>query len=176
VGALRAALPAALFAALSNKPDGSPVFAYLSLSNFGRANAQGIEISPTYVVSNKWRLQASYSYFTYNVDGQIQENPLLPNTAKHQAKAGILYAGKRWDASARYRWVNRFPWSSGIYTGPVPTYSVVDASVNVSPRYDWTVGVDAANLLNNTHYEMFGGNLLSRRILGFVQYSWRKPQ
>ena len=153
-------------------PDGSPIFAALSIANFGRANAQGFEISPTYVVSNRWRLQTSYSYFTYDVEGEIKENPLLPNTAKHQAKAGILYAGKRWDASVRYRWVNSFPWWSGIYMGPVPTHSVVDASLNVQLKRNWNVGVDASNLLNNEHYEMFGGNIVRRRVLGFVQYSW----
>jgi hypothetical protein len=35
-----------------------------------------------------------------------------------------------------------------------------------------TAGVDAANLLDRDHYEAFGGDLLGRRALGHLTYSW----
>lgn len=33
-------------------------------------------------------------------------------------------------------------------------------------------GADVANLLDNDHYEAFGGDLLGRRALGHLTYSW----
>ena len=45
LGTLRAALPASLFAVMSNDLDGSPIFAVASYTNFGRATLQGAEAS-----------------------------------------------------------------------------------------------------------------------------------
>lgn len=169
---LQAALPPSLYNSLSNNPDGSTVFVVLSLKNFGSATSEGVELAVKYALTSQWRFQSSYTYFGFDVAHQIPENPLLPNAPAHQAKASILYLGKRLNASARYRWINAFPWSSGIYAGPVPSYSVVDLNVNYRINRRWGVGVDAANLLDNVHYEMFGGDLLRRHALVYLEMSW----
>ena len=83
-------------------------------------------------------------------------------------------AGKpRFFADLRYRWVNGFDFSSGIFHGPVPTYNVVDfgATYRLSPH--WEMGANIANLLNNHHYEEFGGDILRRLCLGYIAYSWK---
>ena len=130
IGALQAALPSSLFAALSNNPDGTPAFIALSLKNFGSATSEGVELAVKYALSSRWRFQSSYTFFGFDIAHQIPENPLLPNAPAHQAKGSIMYLGKRFNAAVRYRWVDAFPWSGGIYTGPVPSYSVVDLNAN----------------------------------------------
>jgi hypothetical protein len=48
--------------------------------------------------------------------------------------------------------------------------------VNLSANYRFNekigFGCDITNALDNSHYEAFGGDLLSRRALGFVSYNW----
>jgi iron complex outermembrane receptor protein len=170
--ALQSALPPSLFNGLSNNPDGSPAFIVLSLKNFGNATSDGVELAVKYALNSRWRFQSSYTFFGFNVAQQVPENPLLPNAPAHQAKASVMYLGKRFNASARYRWVNAFPWSAGIDTGPVPSYSVVDLNANYRINRRWGVGLDVANLLNNVHYEMFGGDLLRRHALAYLETSW----
>ncbi len=59
-----------------------------------------------------------------------------------------------------------------IFTGPVPSYEVVDLAANygITPRV--RVGLDVSNLLDNRHYELFGGDLIDRRALAHVAFSW----
>jgi len=66
-----------------------------------------------------------------------------------------------------------FPWQAGIYVGPVASYGVLDVNGTYRLTKDITVGADVANLLNDDHYEAFGGDLLGRRALVHVTYSRR---
>jgi iron complex outermembrane receptor protein len=171
-GALAAALPPILGGSLSNLPDGSPVFAVLSLANFGKARTQGVELNATAHLKAGWRLDASYALFDFKISDDPPDVPLLPNTPRHQAAVGAAYVTRQFDAGLRYRWVDGFEWVSGVYAGPVPSYGVADLQVNypVTPRL--TLGVDVANLFDHAHYEMFGGDLLRRRALAHATVSW----
>ena len=118
-----------------------------------------------------WTIQGSYTGFHSNVS-DVPENPLLPNTPVHQFSAGTAYAQGRFGGALRYRWVDSFPWLSGIYVGQVPSYGVLDFNGSYKLTTHVTAGADLANLLDNDHYEAFGGDLLGRRALGHLTYSW----
>jgi outer membrane receptor protein involved in Fe transport len=49
---------------------------------------------------------------------------------------------------------------------------VVDLTANYRPTDVITLGVNVSNLLDNEHWESFGGDVLGRRALGSVQFSW----
>jgi outer membrane receptor protein involved in Fe transport len=168
---LEAVLPPNLFASLSNDSTGRPVIALLSFSNFGSAKATGIELGANYVLPHGWTIQGSYTGFHSNVS-DVPENPLLPNTPVHQFSAGTAYAQGRFGGALRYRWVDSFQWLSGIYVGQVPSYGVLDFNGSYKLTRHVTAGADLANLLDNDHYEAFGGDLLGRRALGHLTYSW----
>jgi outer membrane receptor protein involved in Fe transport len=168
---LETALPPALFAALSNDATGRPVVALLSFSNFGSATTAGVELGANYMLPAGWSVQGSYTGFHSNVS-DVPENPLLPNTPDHQFGAGTSYEQGRIDSSLRYRWVDSFPWLAGVYVGPVPSYSVVDLNGSYKITEHVTAGVDVANLLDKNHYEAFGADLLGRRALAHLTYSW----
>ena len=170
--ALAQALPAPLLASMSNLQDGRPIFAVLSLGNFGTARTQGIEVSSLTLLPAGWRLDLGYSWFDASVEGDSPETPLQPNTPSHQASGGVVYTHPRFDTGARVRWVDGFQWVSGVYAGPVPSYTVVDAQANVPLTARVSLGVDVANLFDNEHYEMFGGDLLRRRALAHLTVSW----
>ena len=169
--ALQTALPPMLFAALSNDTGGAPVVALLSYSNFGSATTAGVEVGASYLLPAGWRIQGSYTGFHSNIS-DIPENPLLPNTPSHQFSAGVACEHGRVAGGLRYRWVDSFPWLAGIYRGQVPSYGIADLNGSYRLSKYITTGADVANLLDNDHYEAFGGDLLGRRALVHVTYSW----
>jgi len=59
-----------------------------------------------------------------------------------------------------------------VFVGTVPTYDVVNVAANFNISDMFKVGVDVSNVLDNEHYEAFGGDILSRRALAFVGIGW----
>ena len=169
--ALSAAIPG-LAPSLSNLSDGRPVFALLSLTNFGEATTQGLELGAMTVLPSGWQVDANYAWFQLVRDEHAAETPIYPNTPTHQASAGVAYGSARFDAGARVRWVDQVDWRSGIYAGLVPSYAIVDLRANVPLTPRLAVGLDVSNLLDNSHYEVFGGDLLGRRALGHLTVDW----
>ncbi|HEU5254772.1 MAG TPA: TonB-dependent receptor [Vicinamibacterales bacterium] len=168
---LKGVLPPDVFAALSNDAGGAPIVALLSFVNFGSATTDGVELGATYVLPAGLKAQGSYTGFHSSVS-DLPESPLLPNTPGHQFSVGMAYDRNRIGGSVRYRWVDAFPWLAGMYAGPVPSYGVLDLNASYRLTRHVTAGADVANLLDNLHYEAFGGDLLGRRALGHLTYSW----
>jgi iron complex outermembrane recepter protein len=168
---LKDVLPPDVFAALSNDASGAPIVALLSFANFGSATTAGVELGATYLLPAGWRVQGSFTGFHSSVS-DLPESPLLPNTPGRQFSVGMAYQRDRINGSLRYRWVHGFPWLAGMYAGPVPSYDVLDLNGSYRLTSHVTVGADVANLLDNRHYEAFGGDLLGRRALGHLTYSW----
>jgi len=169
---LQAVLPPEFLATLSNRADGSPVFVPVSITNHGAADTAGLELGLTYAWSRRWTLDLSATYFDFDVDASAFAGSLLPNTPQRRASASVTYVGDRFDATTKVRWVDDFDWASGFFVGPVPAYDVVDLAVNVPLGDHWRLGVDVSNLLDDVHYETFGGSLLERRALAHVTYGW----
>ena len=66
-----------------------------------------------------------------------------------------------------------FPWAVGIFIGDVKSYDLVDITSNVYLGKGISLGLNVSNLLNEKHYESFGGDILSRRVLANVSYRWQ---
>lgn len=172
VGALNAALPPTLRPFMSNQDNGAPVFAMATFANFAEAQSQGLELAITSHLSDRWRIDASYAWFDFTIDNEAPDVPLLPNTSTHQGAVAVAYVTPRFDITARVRAVQGFEWVSGVYAGDVPSYGVVDVQANFPVNDRLAIGLDAANLLDHSHYEMFGGDLLRRRVLAHVTLGW----
>ena len=54
----------------------------------------------------------------------------------------------------------------------VPEYDLVNLSAQYRLNDTIGFGVDVSNVLDEEHYEAFGGDLLERRALGFVTLNW----
>jgi iron complex outermembrane receptor protein len=169
---LRANLPASLFALLSNGPNGQPIVALASYANFGRVDTQGIDVGLNFYVTDRWLVDASYSWFDFKVKEKLGGDQLLPNAPENKYTVGISYNGDRLGTSLKYRWVEGFPWAAGIFIGDVPSYDVVDLGATYRLTDHVELGLDVSNLLDSEHYQSFGGDLLSRRALGNVRISW----
>lgn len=161
------------FALLSNDPiTGAPVLVPVSYVNFGAAEAQGAELGLNYYITDDWVFDLSYAYFDFDVDQQLAEDPVLPNTAENKYSLGISYIGNRFDASFKIRGVDGFQWNAGVFRGAVPSYEVAQVSANYRVTDDWGIGIDVSNVFDDEHFESFGGDILERRALARITYSW----
>jgi len=173
IDALRSALPPPLFAGLTNLPGGQPAFV-LSLTNAGRVDTHGFETEIHYWLTPRWSAEANYAFFKFNVKEDLPGNPILPNAPEHHFNTGVRFIDAVWKASLWYRWVDSFEWRSGLFNGPVPSYSIVDFAIERAINQRVSVGLNVANALNNEHYELFGGDVLRRRALISASYHPRQ--
>jgi len=172
LGALRANLPPALFALLSNLPNGQPIIALASYTNAGEVDTQGVDVGLNYYFTDHWLFDFSYSWFDFEVKSQFQGDRLLPNAPENKFALGLSYTGSRLGGSLKYRWTDDFPWAAGIFVGEVPSYDLIDLGLSYDISSHWQVGLDVSNLLDEEHFQSFGGDVLGRRALGSVTYSW----
>jgi iron complex outermembrane receptor protein len=162
------------FGILSNNFDGTPILAAASYTNFGKVDTQGAELGLNYYFPNAVNLSLAYTWFDFEVQESAPglDRLLLPNSPENQYSAGLSYAKPSWDAGVSYRWVDTFRWVVGPFQGDVESYSTVDLNANYHFNENWGVGVNVGNLLDDEHWEAFGGDLLGRRALGHVTFSW----
>ena len=152
--------------------DNVPIFAFLSFANFGKADSDGLEVSGRYSLNEHWRFDFSSTFFSFGIGEEAPENILSANTPGKHYSAGVLYSGQPVSGFLKYRWVDDFNWAGGIYNGPVQFYSIVDLTVKYALSDQLTLGIDVANLFDDVHYEIFGGSLLRRRALAYLEISW----
>lgn len=170
---LRGALPPSVFAFLSNNVDGAPIFALASYTNAGAVDTQGVDIGLNYYVTPEWQLDFSYSWFDFSTTEEgVTPGDLESNAPENKLSAGVSYRGSKLSSSLRFRWVEEFNWAAGSFQGPVPSYNVVNLSGDYAVSERFTIGVNVSNLLDDEHYESFGGDLIGRRALGYVRFNW----
>jgi outer membrane receptor for ferrienterochelin and colicins len=151
--------------------NGAPALV-LSYTNAGEVETRGGEIALNYYLTNNWLIDANYSHFDFEVKSSRAGDRLLPNAPEQKYNLGVGYRGTRFDAKVTYRWVEEYDWAAGVFVGTVPQYDVINASGNVRITDMFGVGVDISNVLDDQHYEAFGGDILSRRALAFVSVNW----
>ena len=166
VDGIRAAVPL-----LSNNFDGSNILVAASYANFGEVDTQGIDFGLNYYASDV-KLFFSYSWFDFDIKQDLPgfASLLVPNTPENKFSAGIGYNAHRFEGLLGMRWVDEFRWAVGPFQGDVESYTTVDLDAKYAITDQLAVGVSAANLFDNEHWESFGGDLLGRRALGYINY------
>lgn len=159
---------------LTTNVDGVPVLVLASYSNFGSVDTQGVDVGLDWGLSDDWSLSLAGSWFDFEIQDSRPglDRLLLPNTPELSGSAQIAYVADRFDASLGYRWSDDFRWVVGPFQGDVPSYGVVDASANFDLNAHFSIGLNVQNLLDDEHWESFGGDLLSRRALGSLTFRW----
>jgi iron complex outermembrane receptor protein len=172
IGALRANLPPSAFAGLTNLPGTGTPAIVLSYANAGQVDTEGVEFAINYYISNRWIIDANYNWFEFEVKEQALGDVLIPNAPGHKYNLGVSYRGDRFSASGHYRWVDDFPWATGIFVGDVPSYGVVNLTADFKVNDMIALGVNASNATGHEHWESFGGDILDSRALGWVSVTW----
>lgn len=162
------------FFAMSNNVDGSPIVAAVSYANFGDVDTEGLDLGLNYYVDDNWTINFSYSWFDFDIQEDLPgfANLLVPNTPETKMVFGFSYVADRWDFNLSSRTVDDFAWAVGPFVGTVESYTTVDLGFNFEINDNWKFGVNVANAFDDIHYESFGGDLLERRALGNITFSW----
>jgi outer membrane receptor protein involved in Fe transport len=99
----------------------------------------------------------------------VPGDQVLPNTPEHKVKLSLGYQGESgFSGRADARFVSGYEWASGVFAGPIPASQTVDLSAGYAVSDRVTVRSVATNLFDQRRYQIFGGSILERRVLGSI--------
>lgn len=143
----------------------------LSYTNAGKVTEQGIELGLGYQLTSEIRGDVSFTGFDFDVDSSSTAlgDQLLPNTPGKKMTVSVSYAGRQGlDGNVTLRLVDGYPWAAGIFQGYVPAAELINLSAGYRINNYFRVQATATNLLDQQRYQLFGGSVIGRRILGGV--------
>ena len=137
---------------------------------------QGASVGLNYFLNPNFTINGNLSWNKLNEEGT--EDPIIPayNTPEFKCNLGLVgrelnfsnkyNSFKNYGFSINYKWVEGFQYEgSPQFTGFVPTYSLIDAQISKNfPKIHSTLKLGASNLLNNLHYEVYGGPYIGSMI------------
>ena len=165
-------------------PEETVVYRYAANSST-KVRTQGFSIGMNYYLNSKFTLNGNYSF---NQLTKVDENdPIIPayNTPENKFNLGFsgrdislldLDVFRKFGFSINYKWVEGFVFEgSPQFTGIVPSYDLLDAQVSVElERIHTTIKVGASNILNNKHFETYGGPYIGRLAYINLLYEFKK--
>lgn len=138
-------------------------------------NTQGFSLGLNYFVGKFYAFNGNYSWNQLNKRGS--DDPLIPafNTPLH--KFNIGFSGRDIETvlfnklavngvgfNVNFKWVDGFEFEgSPQFSGKIDDYELVDVQISKRvPKMNSVFKLGCSNLLNNLHYEVFGGPLIGR--------------
>jgi outer membrane receptor protein involved in Fe transport len=156
--------------ALATLPDGSRAVV-LSYTNAGKVTERGIELGVGYQFTPEIRADVSFTGFGFTVDesSTARGDQLVPNTPSKKATFSLSYAGEQgFDGNLSVRLVDGYSWAAGIFQGYVPSAELVNLSAGYRVNNYLRIHATATNLLDQDRFQLFGGSVIGRRVLGGV--------
>jgi outer membrane receptor protein involved in Fe transport len=138
-------------------------------------NSQGITIGINYFLGKFYTLSGNWSWNELNK--RNSDDPIIPayNTPKNKFNIGFtgrdiegsifkLVNVKNIGFGINYKWVQGFLYEgSPQFTGEIDNYGLLDVQVNKRiPKIKSTFKLGASNVIDNKHYEVYGGPLVGR--------------
>jgi outer membrane receptor protein involved in Fe transport len=141
----------------------------LSYTNAGRVTERGVEIGLGYQFTPEIRGDASFTGFDFTVNSQRAGDHLLPNTPSKKATFSLSYAALQGiDANLTVRLVDGYPWAAGVFQGYVRSSEFVNLSAGYRVNNYLRIHATATNLFDEKRFQLFGGSVIGRRVLGGV--------
>jgi outer membrane receptor protein involved in Fe transport len=154
--------------ALTRLADGSTAFV-VSYGNAGKVDEKGIEFGAEIAVTNEIRLGGNYTFFDWTVKDSVTGDVLTPNTPKHKGTIEASYRGAMGlDVGVRARFVDSYDWNTGVFSGPVRGIQTIDANATYRINNYVRLNLIATNVLDQKRYQLWGGSIIGRRLLGGV--------
>lgn len=141
----------------------------VSYTNAGTVDERGLEVAARLSITDELSADVNWSYFDFKVKAKQPGDILLPNAPKHKVNVALSYASRAgYSAEVTMKWVKGYPWAAGIFAGDVPDYTLVNVVAGYQITKNIHFGVNVYNLFDRQHYQIFGGSMLGRRILGTI--------
>ena len=154
--------------ALATLPGGTRAIV-LSYTNAGEVTERGIELGVGYQFTPEIRGDVSFTGFDFDVKSQQVGDQLVPNTPSKKATFSVSYAGAQgFDGNITLRLVDGYDWAAGLFQGYVPASEFLNLSAGYRINNYVRLHATATNLLDQERFQMYGGSVIGRRILGGV--------
>lgn len=131
-----------------------------------KVTTNGISVGLNYYIGKYFASNVNYSWNV--LDRHDSKDPLIPafNTPEHKYNIGFSIRNfKSLGFNINYKWVQGFNYEgSPQFTGYIPDYDMIDVQANYRFEERLTFKLGASNVLNNKHYEVYGGPLVGRLI------------
>lgn len=146
-----------------------------------KVNTKGFTIGLNYFLNQYITVNGNYSWS--KLIKTDNDDPIIPayNTPEHKYNVGITGRGINlfsispdWGFGINYKWIEGFIYEgSPQFTGPVPTYSQLDAQISKEiKQINATLKLGASNLLNNKTYQVYGGPRVGRMMYSSLQFDF----
>lgn len=146
-----------------------------------KVNTKGFTIGLNYFLNQYITVNGNYSWS--KLIKTDNDDPIIPayNTPEHKYNVGITGRGINlfsispdWGFGVNYKWIEGFIYEgSPQFTGPVPTYSQLDAQISKEiKQINATLKLGASNLLNNKTYQVYGGPRVGRMMYASLQFDF----
>ena len=152
-----------------------------SANSTEEVTTQGFSIGMNYYFGQYFVFNGNYSWNKLITE---TDDPIVPafNTPENKYNLGIsardipLADGIDIGFNVNYKWVEGFIFEgSPQFTGFIEEYDLLDAQINWKfSNLNTTVKLGASNLLNNLHYETYGGPELGRLAYISLLYEFNK--
>ena len=161
-------------------PDGAPgagpdiLFTY---RNFGQVDWFGTDIGLSVVATDRLTLSGSYSHVSENLFSNVDGVADIPvNVPENSGSIGADFTDPRrgYSVGARGRFVQGFPFSSGVFAGDVEGYQVFDLRLGYDfPMWAGTnIVLTASNIFDDRHIEIPGAPEIGRLVALRLGYSF----
>jgi outer membrane receptor protein involved in Fe transport len=145
----------------------------LSYTNAGRVTERGVELGLGYQFTPELRADVSFTGFDFTVKSQQAGDQLLPNTPSKKANIEVSYAGESgFDASASLRLVDGYQWAAGVFQGYVPSSEFLNVGAGYRINNNVRIHATATNVLDQKRFQLYGGSVIGRRVLGGLTASF----
>jgi outer membrane receptor for ferrienterochelin and colicins len=154
---------------LSRTEDGGTAIV-LSYTNAGKVTQWGLEGGAGWQMTRTLRADGTVTLFDYSVDESTvaRGDSLLANTPSAKATASLSFADKRITAGANIRAVKGYSWAAGAFNGFIEPNVSVGANAGYDVNNNFKVFVAGTNIFDSKKFEIYGGSVNGRRILGGI--------
>ena len=139
-----------------------------------KVTTKGASIGINYYPNSDLSISGNYSWNSLNEKGT--NDPIIPayNTPEHKFNLALLMKNihfseqrsilRDFSSSLTYKWIEGYNYEgSPQFTGTIPTYDILDLQVSKKiPEIDATLKIGSTNILNNLHFEVYGGPYIGR--------------
>jgi outer membrane receptor protein involved in Fe transport len=156
--------------ALATLPGGNRAIV-LSYTNAGRVIERGVELGVGYQFTPEIRGDVTFTGFNFDVDEDEQAagDQLVPNTPSKKATFSVSYAGQQgFDGNLTLRLTDGYEWAAGIFQGYVPASELLNVSAGYRINNYVRVHATATNVFDQQRFQLYGGSVIGRRVLGGV--------
>ena len=142
----------------------------VSYGNAGEVRERGFEVGVGYQFTDRIRGDVSFSGFDFEVTsaGAVGD-VLIPNTPSKKANLALSYFDEQgFDANVSLRLVDGYSWAAGVFAGYVPAAELLNLGAGYRVNNYLRVHATATNLLDQQRFQLYGGSVIGRRVLGGI--------